>query len=216
MIRVNILFLILMAVAVVSGRASFAQDPREREEGTRISIDGTVDSVTPGGFLLNYGDGTIKVEMDDPNEVADAYNLIAGDTVTVYGRIEDDTFDTATINASSVFIEGIGTFFYGEDESLDETGFLNYRPPEKELDTVLNGFVSSVSKDTFTLDTGARELLVETAEMPNDPLDDIGYQKLEVGDRVTVTGDMDTDFIEGRVLEAETVITLHGYNVDAD
>ncbi|MDX1562738.1 MAG: hypothetical protein R3305_07410 [Gammaproteobacteria bacterium] len=42
----------------------------------------------------------------------------------------------------------------------------------------------------------------------HSPLDDAGYQKIETGDRVSVTGRFDRDFIEGREFEADSVITL--------
>lgn len=39
-------------------------------------------------------------------------------------------------------------------------------------------------------------------------LDDDGYQKIEVGDRVSVSGDIEYDFLTGRELEADSVLEL--------
>jgi hypothetical protein len=56
---------------------------------------------------------------------------------------------------------------------------------------------------------GNRLVNVEVEEMAYNPLDNVGYQKIEIGDRVSVTGEMDTDFFEGeREFVAESVITL--------
>jgi hypothetical protein len=44
--------------------------------------------------------------------------------------------------------------------------------------------------------------------MPYNPLDDKGYQKIEVGDVVSVSGNMDDDFLEGRELVAESIVTI--------
>ena len=46
--------------------------------------------------------------------------------------------------------------------------------------------------------------------MPYDPLDEDGYQQIEVGDRVSVTGRVDEDLFEGRELVADSVVTLTG------
>jgi hypothetical protein len=44
--------------------------------------------------------------------------------------------------------------------------------------------------------------------MPYNPLDDEGYQKVDVGDRVSVTGTMDYDLFEGRELVADSLVIL--------
>jgi hypothetical protein len=44
--------------------------------------------------------------------------------------------------------------------------------------------------------------------MVYNPLDDIGFQSISKGDRVTVTGDFELDFLEGRELSASSIITL--------
>ncbi|MGM0425832.1 MAG: hypothetical protein ACQEQ7_01190 [Thermodesulfobacteriota bacterium] len=44
--------------------------------------------------------------------------------------------------------------------------------------------------------------------MAYNPLDKKAYQTLDKGDYVSVTGDMEDDFWEGRELMADTVITL--------
>jgi hypothetical protein len=50
--------------------------------------------------------------MDDWDWYAEGKNLIDGDKVTVYGRIDDDFFETTSIEASSVYVESLGSYFY--------------------------------------------------------------------------------------------------------
>ena len=69
--------------------------------------------------------------------------------------------------------------------------------------------VTEVNDEEFKLSTGLQEITVEVEEMPYNPLDDEGYQRIQVGDRVSVTGEMDYDFLEGGELVAETVTTLY-------
>ena len=77
-------------------------------------------------------------------------------------------------------------------------------------DTVIKGTITSVDVggDEFMLDTGLQELTVEVDELVLNPLDDEGYRQLDVGDRVSVNGQIDNDLFEGRVFEADYVTTL--------
>ena len=51
-------------------------------------------------------------------------------------------------------------------------------------------------------------MTVDVQNMAYNPLDDKGYQKIEVGDIVRATGKIDESFFEGRELMAESVVKL--------
>ncbi len=194
--------------ALLAAPAS-AQDPYEAPDDTWISVTGTVESVSADEFLLEFeenGESLITVEMDDGDRDADAYKLLPGDTVTVYGIIDDDLFEMRTIEASSVYVHNLNTYFYASAVDEEDT-FVTITPPVVSA-MVLQGVVTEVNDEEFKLSTGLQEITVEVEEMPYNPLDDVGYQKIEVGDRVSVTGHMDYDFLEGRELVAETITTL--------
>ena len=72
------------------------------------------------------------------------------------------------------------------------------------------GTVDSVDPvtNTFTIDTGAMELSVDTSALLYDPLDDEGFQQIDVGDRVSVDAVVDADFIGDQDLLAESIVTL--------
>lgn len=75
---------------------------------------------------------------------------------------------------------------------------------------VVQGTVTSVSYEEFTIESGDRRMVVEVEEMYYNPLDDVGYQQIEVGDRVSVSGKIDDDLFEGREIVADSVVTLEG------
>lgn len=62
--------------------------------------------------------------------------------------------------------------------------------------------------ETFTVDTGLQKITVEADELGYNPLDELGYQTIEQGDRVSVSGSVDYQFFDGRVFEAQSVVTL--------
>ncbi len=194
-------------LTVFLAASALAQNPYAKPDDTWISIDGEVRSVRPDEFVLDYGEGNIIVEMDDGDRDADAYKLVEGDMVTVNGLIDDDFFETTTIEASSVYVEKLDTYFYASAMD-EEDAFVTIVEPVVVSTTVLQGTVTEVNDDEFRLDTGTREIIVEVEEMNYDPLDDLGYQQIDVGDRVSVTGEMDYDFLEGQEFVATSIVTL--------
>lgn len=199
----------LVAAGALLALPLSAQNPYQRSDDSWISIDGTVAEVMVDAFELEYGNGTIMVEMDDDDRDAAAYALDHGDRVAVTGVIDDDLFETSTIEASSIYVEDLGTYFYSS--AFDEMdNFVTITSPLDPSRLVLQGMVTEVSDEEFTVDTGLREVTVELDDLWYDPLDDEGYQRIRVGDRVSVTGTMDYDFLEGRELVASSVVTLAG------
>lgn len=186
-----------------------AINPYALEDDSWISINGEVTSVTADAFELDYGDGQITVEMDDGDRDADGYKLIQGDEVRVSGMIDDDFYDLTTIEASSVYVKNIDTYFYASAMDEEDIGYSIISP--SVTDTVVQGTITSVDAngEQFTLDSGLQELTVEVDELTYNPLDNEGFQQLDVGDRVSVQGRIDHDFFEGRVFEANYVTTLY-------
>jgi len=195
-----------MSVCLTVG--AMAQDPKEKPDDTWISVDGTVETVMRDSFILDYGAETITIEMDDGDRDADGYKLAKGDKVRVTGKIDDDLFETRTIEASSVYVENLGNYFYASAVDEEDT-FVTYTTPVTVPGAVLQGTVTAVDDEEFMLNTGVRQVNVEVEEMTYDPLDDVGYQKIGIGDRVSVYGRFDTDFFEGeREFVASTIVKL--------
>jgi uncharacterized protein YdeI (BOF family) len=199
-----------LALALTGATAVWAKDPMTEPDDSWISVSGTVESVTNDAFVLDYGEGVMTVEMDDGDRDADGYKLVSGDKVTVNGRIDDDLFEARTLEASSVYVENIDTYFYAsavDEEDIDNV-IVTVSTPVVISATTVQGTVTEVSAEEFVVDTGLRQVRVEVEEMAYNPLDDQGYQKIEVGDRVSVTGQIDDDLFEGRELVADSVVTL--------
>lgn len=199
-----------LAAATAFATAATAQDPYEQPDESWIHIEGTVTLVMADAFHLDYGDGAIIVEMDDGDRDADGYKLQAGDRVAVRGRVDGDLFETTTIEASSVYVENIGTYFFAsarDEEGLAEA-FVAVTGPLSPSRFIVQGTVIEVGEETFTILSGITEIPVNVADMPYDPLDDEGYQKIEKGDYVSVAGQMDHDMVHGPELEATSVVTL--------
>ena len=200
-------FSLLIVLLLLTTPALAQEDPYDAPDDTWISLSGTVESVRPDAFVLDYGEGVITVEMDDWDMDADGYKVVEGDRVTVNGMVDDDFFETTTIEASSVYVEGLNTYFYASSADEEDT-FVTLMTPPAMSTVVVQGTVTDVDDEEFTINTGLREIRVETDAMYYDPLDDEGFQQIDMGDRVSVTGTIDDDFLEGRELVASSITTL--------
>jgi uncharacterized protein YdeI (BOF family) len=197
----------ILCTGTVSAEQEKQPNPYLKPDDTWISISGTVKSVTRDSFTLDFGDGMVIVEMDDGDRDADAYKLVEGDKVTVNGMIDDDFFETTSIEASSVYVEKLGTYFYASP--VDEEDFtVWYTIPVAPGQAVVQGKVTKVQDDELIVNTGLRSITVEVDDMAYNPLDDEGYQKIEVGDTVRAIGTLDDELFDDQELEAESVVTL--------
>lgn len=189
---------------------SLAQETLYMEpDDTFITLSGTIESVGPDRFELDYGQGSITVEMDDGDRDADSYDMLKGDNVSVSGYMDTDFYDETTLDASSVYVEDIDTYFFAADvDEQDRSYTLDYETPMDFASTSLQGVVSEVGTDDFTINTGDLSITIEVDAMSHDPLDDEGYQQLKEGDIVSVEGHVDMDLFDNHTFEAESVTTL--------
>jgi len=192
-----------LAIAIagaLGATAAQAAEPYQKPDDSFVSISGTVTSPTADDFVLDYGSGTILVEMDDWDSYGDAYGLMDGDRVTVFGRIDDDFFEVAKVEAGSVYVENLNTYFYA-NAADEETGAWNPQYWTAPSPVVVSAM--TLRGDIVDVDAEEREFTVAY-----NPLDDNGYQQLDEGDFVSVSGMMDYEFMDGRVFVADAVTTL--------
>lgn len=208
----------LMAAPVVvlaADSGSVNQSPYLASDGSWITLSGKVTSTTADTFMLDYGNGLVTVEMDDWDWFEESGEVLPGDNVTVYGEVDDDTFEVAKVEASSVYVESLGTYFYASASDEETFSDLDVAPTVDIGQMILTGTVTSIDGSEFTIDSGIQEMTVDTALMPYDPMDNEGYQRIEVGDLISVTGDLEDDTFELSELIADTVVTLQDESVDS-
>lgn len=203
-----------LALASGSALAQTAQatdpDPYMMDDGSWVSLYGTVANAGDDGFDLNYGDGIVRVEMDDFDAWPEAYVLSDGLDVAVVGKIDDDLFELTSIEASTVYIDGLNTVFSAselDEENLSDAAF--YQLPELS-NVVLEGKVRNVNvrEGKFELKTGGASYDVSVESLGYNPLDEIGYQKISADDRVRVIIALDAETLERGEFEATRLVTL--------
>ena len=177
---------IALTLPLMSTTAIAAESPFTKPDGSWINISGTAVETKPNSFTLDYGKGTILV----------------------YGEIDDDFAEVSKIEAGSVYVEDLGTYFYANSDDEETTSFTDTSPIDVGETTVV-GTVTNVDSGEFTIDKGIQSVTVDTTELFYDPLDNIGYQQVDVGDLVSVDGYMEDDLLESMELMAEGVTVLN-------
>lgn len=185
----------------------------QRSDDSWVTLNGRVLSAGNDSFVLDYGDGTITVEMDDWDWYEEGNLLSAGDRVSVSGLIDDDFLEKRSIEASTVYVEDLNTYFYASAADEEDPYFVSttyyIQPLGDESQLSLTGTVGQVSGREFTLDTGTGSIQVDTSYMRYNPLDKQGFQRVSRGDKVSVSGELDLDFFEEREILADSVISLN-------
>lgn len=204
--RKRIMGITTAAALFLSVAPLMAQDPYKADNNSWISLSGTVVSAEFDTFELDYGDGLVTVEMDDWDWYNEAYPILEGYYVVVHGMVDDDLYETTTIEANSVYVENLNTHFYANAADEEDVTLVNSVYTDAGL--ILRGEVTNVNGREFTIDTGSRSMIIDTDEMVYNPLDEKGYQQIDVGDFVEVTGSLDVDVFEKTEVKAERVITL--------
>lgn len=213
------------AMTIAAGALAFSAqaadvDPTadKYKNDSPITITGVVSDTGEDSFELRYGDGeTIKIEMDDWDWIDESEPIEAGDRVTVYGDIDHDLFETRKIEANSVYSHNRSAYYFASDaDEEDVYKQYTYTPLIVNVETVpddnklsLTGTVGDIDDREFTLIMETGSIVIDTDEMDYNPLDDEGYQRLKVGDKVYVSGEMDRDFFEDKEIDAEQIVTLH-------
>ncbi len=204
---ITLMSVVLVVTVVFVATPTLAKTPYTQPNNTWINISGTVKGVAADSFQLDFGAGMITVEMDDGDRDADGYKLLPGDKVTVSGMIDDDFFETTTIEASSVYVQKLGTYFFAS--AVDEEDyFFDATTPVVVAETTVQGIVTDIDENEFKVDNSLRTVTIDVSSMPYNPLDDKGYQKIGTGDIVRVSGTIDDGFFTGREIVAESVIKL--------
>jgi hypothetical protein len=155
-------------------------------EGSWIGITGQVESTSPGSFMLDYGDGTIKVELA-PSSTR-KHDFIKDEQVKVYGVVDDGFFKGRTIKAHAVYVESMKSYACTTEGSEPVIAAF---APTIYSGVVLHGRVTDVDPGTVKVDEGDRVIEVDTSELPAARENAGKDPAVEVGDMVTVVAHID-------------------------
>ena len=171
---------------------------------------------TDRSFTLDYGEGVVLVEMnewgplDEWGPLSDGKAIRAGETVRVTGLVDRTFFESQRIEAGTIYVYDRNTVYAAGKPARETLGYTYAYdlPPPVGTWVDLRGTVQSVSGREFVLRTGGGLVTVDTVEMGYNPLDDIGLQKLDPGDFVSVFGELESGLFGALEIHAENVTSF--------
>ncbi len=200
----NILRIFYVAVLIsLPAFSLMAENLPKEEDNSWISLQGTVVKTDKTGFELDYGSGFVWVQMNDWKWYNTNHPIEEGDKVRVNGVVEDNQ-DKIIVVADNIYVRDLNTYFFTEG------GDDIFQPAiEQERVFQLSGIIVSTDNRRFTMNLGSRKVIVDTGNLPYNPVDDKGYQQLKVGDTVYVTGELkkDNSPFNSNFIMADTVTT---------
>ncbi|MBO6635487.1 hypothetical protein [Parvibaculum sp.] len=202
------------AAALIVAPVSAMAAPNLQQDDKWLSLSGNVVDVEGSIFTLDYGEGLVTVEMDDWDWYDETGSLMPGESVVVYGEVDNDLFEQATIEASSVYVSNRNTYYYAN--AADEETPVIASPvwvgtPAIDYpgtSVTVSGTVTDVNGRNVTVDAGGANLTVDTSALYYNPVDDVGIPKVDEGDLIQANGQMEAGLFENRQLKANSITVL--------
>lgn len=204
---IRLVYFPIMLAAMGLAFASYAQEQAPATDHNQISLSGKVSAIEEDSFTLDYGAGRVRVDLEDGLDwfPPGTPGLTIGEPVTVNGMIDDDTFQSREIEASSIYRQTTQTFLYSDTSNARFFPPMEPRPADTSW-VNLSGTVKGVTGRDFVLDTGVREIRVATTAMNYDP---VTSSRIRPGTRVSVSGVVNGDDIFDRQeIDATAVVVL--------
>lgn len=200
---------------MTAAHAVTSESVQNVEDGSYISLTGTVTSLTSEGFTVKYDvDNVIEVETDELTEKGEVVKV--GEYVSLIGEVEDSWFTNKKIEATSLYVPATDRYYF-DPEHAEETARKRHELIQKYagLNTIedgtymgLYGKVYAINDQEFTLRIGDVDYSIDTDRMEVGPLDEGVANPLQVGDVVYVSGEVDKYMFEETEIEAEYVDVL--------
>jgi len=185
-----------------AARLAFTRD------GNWINISGRVVSAAADRFVMDYGSGNVTVEMDDWDWYQEGRAILPGDEVVVTGRADTNLFARKTIEARSVYVKKLNTFYYASAADEETPPVVTVSVPPSTGGVESTGTVSAVEGREFNLTFPGGVLRVDTSALSDNPMDGEGAQQIKVGDRVRVWGDLDLEVGENAERKARNIVSM--------
>ncbi len=188
-----------MAAAGPAGASGAATALGDAQDGSLLTLGGTVVATAPDWFRLKTRDQELIVEMDDWDWYQEGRALKVGDEVTVTGRVDKGLWEQSKIEASSVFVRNLGVSFVanGADEEERTAALVQVGTAS----TSAQGYVSNIEGQEFTVGSTTGPVRVDISQLDSKP-------KLKAGDRVYTWGSLDVDAVEGVEMMAQGLAVL--------
>jgi len=197
---------------------SIAQDlSHEQSMQSLFSISGQVVDALDGHYVVKSEGGRTKIRFRGwPSDLSGDRSVLGiGDNVTAVGWLGLDALTAdGILDIVGVYVEDRHAYFAlsGSDVSASKSPAPILLPSggfgPVDGRASLTGIISEIEDGELNVRAGDIRILVETSSLSYNPFDDIGIQRLTLGDTVTVGGVLEQNAEDGPRLRADRVTTI--------
>ncbi len=188
-------------VFILGINSSYAQDANVQ------SLRGKIVSIKDDYFVVQTTNGQeAKILIDQNMESSNAFKYKIGQEVSIIGESQSRM-------PGGLIVVG-KTVDHSKDDYLKRYNKIIKDSKKKAVwldghNNEITGVVKDIDDDYFTLEgSDGSQLHINIKEMSYNPLDDEGYIKLKLGDRVRVYGRYEENFFFPDELHASWIITF--------
>ena len=177
------------------------KSPYQLKNGDEIELAGKVSKAAAKTFLLNYGKGTITVELDDYDSYEEGFNIVDGDQVIVAGKIDADPGQKRTIEARRVSIPAIDLEIYAsatDEEDTASKAFTQSLSDGTEID--LRGIIKNIDKKVITIQSSKGRVEIHLGRVKGQK-----RETFYLGQAVRVTGFFKNRWFRKDMIFAESI-----------
>ena len=202
--------LTIAALTLFSAGPLLTASPYTQANNSWIELDGRVTSVDTRSFILDYGKGTIRVEIDDYDWFEEAYNVLENDRVKVRGKVDADPNQERSIEAETVRLKDHGvTLQANADDEEDLTE--NFVPPlpVQTASVEIRGTVESFQNGIMLVKTedGMHRVDLKKSSLYSTQGKKISHT-LRTGDFISVVGKEDKKLLGADEIDASATYVL--------
>lgn len=187
-----------MRCMLLGAPTASADPPEPNAAFDWVTVNGKVVSVAPDSFSLDCGKGLIFVDVTGAKWYERLRPLLRSHQLTVYGALDRDAKRGVTLRATSVYDRSLGTFFRPAQSGKAADVWAHAEAPGPGYVEV-TGEVATIRGREITLTSGVS---VDTNELSDNPLDELGYPRVHTGDRIKAGGSLRADLGERTELMA--------------
>lgn len=198
--------------------AAVAQDMQnEQPMEFLFSISGQVVDKFEGYYVIRSDGGRSNIRFQGwPKNLPGNRPILGiGDNVTAIGWLGPDSLTVdGFLDVVGVYVEDRNAYFALSESAVSSSkSATSIFPPNLGFGPVdgrvsLIGVISEIDKSDLTVLAGGVRIPIETSSLNYNPFDNIGSQRLRLGDTVTVGGVLETNAEDGPSVRADRVTSI--------
>ncbi|MFP4364164.1 MAG: hypothetical protein ACLFR1_09870 [Spirochaetia bacterium] len=192
--------------------AGFTQS--QESETAWLTLAGEVTNIQENSFDLDYGNGTVIVDMEDWDSELSSMPIENGLDVIVSGEIDENFNNDVQMEAEGIYLKDDESFLISQSADRkarsDLRRYAALPEPLENGEFSIQGIVidDHPNMREIVLAIGTGVVTVDLSELGRNVQDTQGDRHIEFGERVAVFGDFSLRFFEENTLLADRVIEL--------